>query len=163
MNTTTVSAQILSRISHLIKSEAMKRINSTALILSASVLLLTSCGKEVIPGRGNAPAIKLTVKGIYNTKSSETVLSDLQSDGFNISAYVTETWKRDVVGNSPDIRPGIYVDPGFYEGLYDETSFQVLATGSRTFLSPMTAAAITKHGESQAMTVRTTPATSSHG
>lgn len=100
----------------------MKRIISIPIVLSALALLCASCEKDPM-ARGSSPAIKLTVSGIANTKAAVNTLGTLQNDGFNISAYVTDDWKRDVVGGSEDISAGIYIDPGEYEGPYDESTY----------------------------------------
>ncbi len=101
----------------------MKRIFYTIMTLSALALLLASCGKEPMPGKGSSPAIKLTVEGVYDTKASVITTSSLQEEAvFKLSAYVTKSWQRDSVGSSGKINPGIYVDPGQYSGAYDAST-----------------------------------------
>lgn len=102
----------------------MKRIINTIMTLSALALLLASCGKEPMAGKGGSRAIKLTVDGV-DTKASVIDSASLHQalKAFKISAYVTESWRRDRIGGSPLIPAGIYVDPGFYEGPYDESTY----------------------------------------
>lgn len=104
----------------------MKKGKLIIMTLSALALLLASCEKDPVAGRrGSAPAIKLTVDGVYDTKASAIDSVYLQNtlNEFKISAYVTESWRRDRIGGSPVIPAGIYVDPGFYEGPYDESKY----------------------------------------
>ncbi len=116
---------------------AMKRIIPTVVVLSLLLLLLASCEKEPMAGRrGGAPAIKLTVGGVYDTKAqvitdksthstySSAIYDFIETNGFNISAYVTGKWSRDSIGQGPQVyEPGIYIDPGDYEGPYDESTY----------------------------------------
>lgn len=83
----------------------------------------SSCEKGLFAGFGDSSAIKLTVSGVMGTKASVITTESIKTDGFNISAYVTDTWKRDVIGNSPDIPAGIFVDAGPYQGPYDEGTY----------------------------------------
>lgn len=103
--------------------KSMKRTIPTILILSFCALMSASCEKGLLAGFGNPSSIKLTVSGVMGTKASAITSESIKTEGFNISAYVTDTWNRDVIGNSPDIQSGIFIDPGPYEGPYDENTY----------------------------------------
>ena len=91
--------------------------------LLAGMLVFASCGKDSLAGfGGQAPAIKLKVSGV-DTKASVITTESIKTGGFNISAYVTDNWRRDVIGGSPVVQKGIFIDPGPYQGAYDESTY----------------------------------------
>ncbi len=87
----------------------MKRISSIIMALSASALLLVSCGMEPTAGEGKVSAIKLTVSGV-DTKVSAITTGTINS--FKISSYITGKWRVDQAAPSePEHEAGVYVDP----------------------------------------------------
>lgn len=100
----------------------------------STALLLAGCEKEKTTNTGATPAIKVIVG---NVETKAKVITDhvghpdrtsgfydfIETSGFKMSAYVTAPWRRDVIGQSPEILAGIYVDPGEYSGPYDESTY----------------------------------------
>lgn len=99
-----------------------------------TAVLFTGCEKAKTDGTGGAPAIKVNISRVetkakvttdkysHSTRTSD-IYDFIEDNGFNMSAYVTAPWRRDQVGQSPEIAAGLYVDPGQYSGPYNESSY----------------------------------------
>lgn len=97
------------------------------MMIALPALVFVGCDKMHPDKSGSSPAIKLTVSGVetkakvitdkvHHSSYSADMYDFIETTGFNISAYVTQAWHKEL-NDGTEIPAGLFVDPGYYDGV----------------------------------------------